>query len=204
MPLTPADVASGQPIASVAWGNPVRDRTLQVFSSVADRDGSWGSPPVGAHCITTDTYTVWVRHVSGSWIPLAQEGRPIGTISLPTDTTTTDLNGQLVGATLSFAIAGASRTVGIIVSVRHDRNGAGLNKTQVQIDGVTVPGGVITRHEGAGGNYQQALSGHGFKDLAAGSHSARLLISTPAGGSATMMSGTNFTLVDAGLAAGLF
>lgn len=61
-----ADVVYKQQIFA-AWGNEIRDRTHQVFDSVAQRDSQWTSPPNGAFCVTLDTYTVWIRR-SNMWV----------------------------------------------------------------------------------------------------------------------------------------
>jgi len=61
MALTP-DVAPDTPVGSV-WGNTIRNRTIQVFDNVAQRD-SWSTPPNGAYCVTLDTYTLWFRRTS--------------------------------------------------------------------------------------------------------------------------------------------
>jgi hypothetical protein len=69
------DVAPEQKISS-AWGNEVRDRTVQLFASVAERDASGWAPPNGAVCVTQDTYTLWLR-VAGAWAakhPFAMAG----------------------------------------------------------------------------------------------------------------------------------
>ena len=52
-----------------AWGNEIRDRTLQVFASVAERDAQWSAPPNGAEAITLDTNTLWLRR-AGAWSPI--------------------------------------------------------------------------------------------------------------------------------------
>lgn len=70
MPKT-VDVASGQKIAST-WGNEIRDRTVQLFVSVAERDASGWAPANGAMCVTQDTGILWQR-VAGSW----QSRRPM-------------------------------------------------------------------------------------------------------------------------------
>jgi hypothetical protein len=59
------DVAPNEKIAST-WGNEIRDRTCQVFSSVAERDAQWTAPPNGALCVTVDTNTLW-RRIAGAW-----------------------------------------------------------------------------------------------------------------------------------------
>jgi len=58
MPGTPADVANNDQLA-VAWGNQVRDQTVQRFSSTGARDAALPSPPRGTFCVTTDTDTLW-------------------------------------------------------------------------------------------------------------------------------------------------
>jgi hypothetical protein len=59
------DVAAGQKIASV-YGNELRDRTLQVFATVAERDAQWAAAPNGAQCVTLDTGHIWLRQ-AGVW-----------------------------------------------------------------------------------------------------------------------------------------
>jgi hypothetical protein len=49
------------------WGNEVRDRTAQVFSTAAERDSQWAAPPNGAICVTLDTNTLW-RRAAGAWV----------------------------------------------------------------------------------------------------------------------------------------
>lgn len=63
-----ANVVDGN-IILAAWGNEVRDRTLQVFATEAERDAQWAAPPNGAHCVTADTYVIWVREGS-AWVPV--------------------------------------------------------------------------------------------------------------------------------------
>jgi hypothetical protein len=67
------DVAAGQKVAST-WGNEVRDRSLQVFATAAERDAQWPTAPVGAHCVTLDTNTVWLRITSSVW---RAQGQPV-------------------------------------------------------------------------------------------------------------------------------
>lgn len=65
MGLTPTVV--DQALVEPAWGNELRDRSRQVFASVAERDSQWPAPPNGAACITLDTGTTWYR-VAGAWV----------------------------------------------------------------------------------------------------------------------------------------
>lgn len=62
-----ANVIPNAPIAS-AWGNAIRDRTVQSFASAAERDAQWTAPPSGAVCVTTDTYTLWL-YAGTAWQP---------------------------------------------------------------------------------------------------------------------------------------
>ena len=68
-----ANVTPGNIIDANAWGNPIRDRTCQVFASVTERDQQWptGSAPDGAVCLTRDTYTVWKNLAGTGWRPVA-------------------------------------------------------------------------------------------------------------------------------------
>jgi hypothetical protein len=75
-----ADVALATNIDPV-WGNEIRDRTTQVFASVAERDAQWLNPPNGSVCVTLDTYTRW-RRQAGAWVnvdPFIQSGATTGT-----------------------------------------------------------------------------------------------------------------------------
>ena len=90
-----ANVVDGNPILA-AWGNEIRDRTLQVFATVAERDQQWpaASAPAGAHCVTVDTMTRW-QIKSGAWVnttPVQSLGRmtftgPSGSIGTGTGPT---------------------------------------------------------------------------------------------------------------------
>jgi hypothetical protein len=75
------NVVDGQ-IILASWGNEIRDRTMQVFATVAERDSQWPSPPNGAHCVTLDTGTVWLRR-AGVWAATAGQlvGKGTGAIA---------------------------------------------------------------------------------------------------------------------------
>jgi hypothetical protein len=64
------DVASGQSIAST-WGNEIRNRTLQIFATSAERDAQFpvATQAEGAHCVTVDTDIVWQK-VGSAWVPM--------------------------------------------------------------------------------------------------------------------------------------
>jgi len=81
MGLTP-DVAAGTLIQS-SWGNEIRNRTVQVFATVTERN-NWIAPPHGAIAVTTDTNTVWQRTAT-TWVKVNARGRTA---------VTTDGNGE--------------------------------------------------------------------------------------------------------------
>jgi hypothetical protein len=60
-------VAPGGTILT-AWGNEVRDRTVQIFSTKAELD-TWTTAPDGAHAVTTTEKVEWVRS-GGAWTPI--------------------------------------------------------------------------------------------------------------------------------------
>lgn len=66
------DVLPGEIITS-QWGNAIRDRTVQNFVSVAERDTEWTDAPDGAVCITLDTGSIFVR-LDGAWTTLHRGG----------------------------------------------------------------------------------------------------------------------------------
>lgn len=78
MGFTP-NVVDGN-IILASWGNEIRDRSCQVFATVAERDSQWAAPPNGAICVTLDTNTLW-RRAAGVWAaqsPLqARWGNPL-------------------------------------------------------------------------------------------------------------------------------
>jgi hypothetical protein len=58
--------AVGEEVLATDFNTYVQQQIFATFPNVAARD-TWASPPNGAMCITTDTYTVWTR-VSGAWV----------------------------------------------------------------------------------------------------------------------------------------
>lgn len=125
-----ADVVAGQ-MLDPAWGNEVRDRAIQIFASVAERDGQWINPPNGTTCITTDTNTRWTRF-SGAWYAMPESG--LGVV-------------LAIGNFNGGADANLSTTPGtpIPVNIQYNRNcPAGAGGTRVK----------VTQN----GDYEQVLS----------------------------------------------
>lgn len=77
MGLTP-NVVAGAPILS-AWGNEVRDRSVQVFANAAERTAQWVAPPEGAASYLRDVDTMEVYHGTAWRLPWAM---PWGFIAL--------------------------------------------------------------------------------------------------------------------------
>lgn len=95
------DVVAGN-IIDDAWGNEIRDRTLQVFATAAERDSQWATAPDGSTCITVDTYARWIRR-AGAWEPMwprvvgyANPAAPGGTFG----STAVDVTGATVSVPL--------------------------------------------------------------------------------------------------------
>jgi hypothetical protein len=59
------DVVDGQLIES-AWGNAIRDRTLERFDTKAALDAGWPSAANGSAAVTLDTNSRWMR-AGGAW-----------------------------------------------------------------------------------------------------------------------------------------
>jgi hypothetical protein len=61
-----ADVVANTPITS-AWGNAIRNRTIQEFANAAERAAQWIAPPDGAYSWLVDTPgALWVYY-GGAW-----------------------------------------------------------------------------------------------------------------------------------------
>ena len=97
MGLTP-DVAPGALIQS-SWGNEIRNRTIQQFATVAERN-TWLSPPTGSVCVTVDTLTIWVR-AAGAWQALPARSRGVVTTNANGEATVTHLMGGIPSVVLA-------------------------------------------------------------------------------------------------------
>lgn len=73
-----ANVVPGAPILS-AWGNEVRDRSVQVFANAAERTSQWVAPPEGACSYLRDVDTFEVMNGTAWRLPWAL---PWGVIAL--------------------------------------------------------------------------------------------------------------------------
>lgn len=75
------------------------DQAVPRFTNTTQRDGQWPSPPDGAMCVTTDTFTRWFRK-SGVWqpVPTAPSSARVGISGGPIGTTVVPLGSLLVAA----------------------------------------------------------------------------------------------------------
>jgi hypothetical protein len=63
MPKTP-DIVAGEIITST-WGNEIRDRTRQIFTTLSDLTTNWPTAPVGAHAWLTTPMCSAVKTAAG-------------------------------------------------------------------------------------------------------------------------------------------
>ena len=63
--LTPSVVP--EELIESAWGNEIRDRTLQVFQSGAELHAAWPDAPDGANAILLDSGRI-ARRILGQWV----------------------------------------------------------------------------------------------------------------------------------------
>src|SRR5262245_21428185 len=105
MAKTP-DVVSNTPITS-AYGNHIRDRTVQVFASAAERDSQWPAPPDGATCYTV-AEDLHYYGLGGAWV----EWQATGGVTGPTGVTgVTGVSG--VGVTGPTGVTGVTGPMGV-------------------------------------------------------------------------------------------
>jgi hypothetical protein len=97
MGLTP-DVAAGELIQS-AWGNEIRDRTVQHFATAAERDG-WIGPPDGAMAVTTDNNLLW-QYNGTAWVAFPSGPHTRVTNTVPSGATSSTTNVTVPGMSVA-------------------------------------------------------------------------------------------------------
>jgi len=107
MALTP-NVAAGALIQS-AWGNEIRDRTVQRFATFAELTAGWPDAAKGAVAVTLDTLTVWV-HTGTAWRAVPLRGKAVVTTDASAYCTITHNLGTIPGVVLVTAGGPASGT----------------------------------------------------------------------------------------------
>lgn len=84
-------------VSSTDFQNYLQNQTVPTFTSTAQRDSVYTTPPLGAMCITTDTYSLWVFGATGWKIAagraeVAQVAIPGATVLVNTELTIATLN----------------------------------------------------------------------------------------------------------------
>lgn len=76
------DVVDGQ-LIEAAWGNAIRDRTVERFDTYAALVAQWGSAAVGSVAVTMDNGWMWYRKnaTATGWVPISHLP-PVATINL--------------------------------------------------------------------------------------------------------------------------
>src|SRR5262245_2986386 len=93
MPATPNVVANTTILS--AWGNNIRDRTIQIFASVADRDSQnavWAAPLDGMTCYTIAEDKHWYGK-AGVWVEWTAGIGPTGVTGATGATGVTGVSG---------------------------------------------------------------------------------------------------------------
>lgn len=145
MALTPT-VGTGA-IATTTWANEIRDRTIQVFASVAERDAAWVTPPNGATCVTLDTGWRW-RRQAGVWRADPARGLASATTDASGNITVTHLSGGTPSSVTASVYGGTGTPTQLQITtitattfvVRVFNNaGAGVGTTAVQVAWIAWP-----------------------------------------------------------------
>jgi len=86
-----ANVVASTPITS-AWGNEIRDRTVQRFASFAELTSSWTSPGEGAVAYLTDVNSLHAYNGS-AWVAITPRSATVATTVTTSATAYTSLSG---------------------------------------------------------------------------------------------------------------
>jgi len=100
MPLT-ANVVPNTPIEA-SWGNDIRDRTVQRFTSAAERASAWTTPPTGSLSVLDSLPgVVWI-YAAGAWKLTAPRGQ-LSVASVTAGMTPTTSVADVPGVTVTFS-----------------------------------------------------------------------------------------------------
>lgn len=100
-----ADVIANAPILS-AWGNSIRDRTVQQFASAAERSSQWSSPPVGAMSWITTPGLLSVYNGT-AWVTITPQSATVAT----NDTTTSNTYANVTNVGPAVSVQTATRAL---------------------------------------------------------------------------------------------
>lgn len=112
-----ANVVADAPILA-AWGNEIRDRTVQVFASVAERSAQWTAPPEGAFSYIRDVDQVHIFDGTG-WVCITPVTAATATVENRTSATYGDMP---LGAAPSVSILTGTKA---LVTVSGEINNGG-------------------------------------------------------------------------------
>ena len=119
MALT-ANVVANTPITAT-WGNEIRNRTVQVFATSAERAAQWAAPPTGATSTLVDTPGVLWVYNGTLWEPV----NGLGVLSYVEKTTNQTAFGQTAtdvsGLTTAALTIGAGRRTEIAAELSLSR-----------------------------------------------------------------------------------
>lgn len=148
-----ANVVAGAPILS-SWGNTIRDRTVMVFATTAERDSSIGAPTAGMECFVTATNTLYI-HNGTSWWPYPRGMLAQGSATANTGTTTTNVT----WITLPAVTMDAVRRVKLSAYGVLQCAGAIGDTAALEImEGATTLQSSVTRFNVTGGGSQTGLA----------------------------------------------
>src|SRR5262245_46535677 len=83
--------AVGEEVLAADFNTYVQQQTVPAFPNTATRDTQWTSPPNGAVCVTTDTYTLWMRQ-AGAWVVFTAPPTPWTTLPMQNSWVAYDAN----------------------------------------------------------------------------------------------------------------
>lgn len=120
------NVAPGETIESGAWGNPIRDRTVQRYASVASRDALNPTPTQGDLAYLEDTDRIQVFAIA-AWVDLINAA---GTSAIANDAPLNffQADGTTVGAFLKQLASGTFQ-------LRHDSIGGLVDRLHISSTG---------------------------------------------------------------------
>jgi len=104
MAQTPDVVANA--LIQSAWGNEIRDRTVQSFATVTERN-TWAAPPKGALAVTLDSLSLW-QYDGTAWVPAGPNG-VVGYAELTAGFAYSTSPIDIPGLSVTFTAAGGGR-----------------------------------------------------------------------------------------------
>jgi hypothetical protein len=202
MALTP-DVTAGTIIQS-AWGNQIRDRTVQVFATVAERNALWPAPPRGAMCITVDTLALWIFDTgAGGWRPTPGTVLATSVSTALASNTSASVRVQLPGSLTAAVVFPAARVVRVDVHAGLQTDTLNRQgRVEARMDSVAVASvQQVLTGSAVGGPTQANVAGSALVLVPAGSHTFDLAVLSPQGsGSITAVAGARLIVTETGLA----